>query len=416
MTTHQVVFLLLDLALVIVLARLLGVAARRIGQPPVIGEVLAGVLLGPSLLGEGFTAALFPVDVRPFLAVPANIGVAVFMFVIGLELQRSQARGQGGLAATVSISSILLPFALGVALAFRLIANHPVEDRVGFTLFMGAAMSVTAFPVLARILADRGMLRTALGGLALTCAAIDDVLAWTLLAVVVLLSGSGGPGMWLLLLCPVYVAVMFGAVRPLVGGLLGRGAELTGTKLALVVAGVLVSAAFTEWVGLHFVFGAFLFGVVVPREGTEALRAALVDRVAEFNGALLLPVFFIVAGLKVNLSTIGWTGVLELGLVLLAAIGGKFGGAFAAARAHGVPARRSAALATLMNTRGLTELIILSVGLELGVLDRGLYSIMVVMAVVTTAMAGPLLNLVYPRGLVERDRREAVERSGVGAG
>ncbi|AXX31701.1 cation:proton antiporter [Actinosynnema pretiosum subsp. pretiosum] len=416
MTTHQVVFLLLDLALVIVLARLLGVAARRIGQPPVIGEVLAGVLLGPTLLGEGFTAALFPPDVRPFLAVLANIGVAIFMFVIGLELQRSQMRGQGRIAATVSVGSILLPFALGAALAFQLIRNHPVENRLGFTLFMGAAMSVTAFPVLARILADRGMLRTALGGLALTCAAIDDVLAWTLLAVVVLLSGSGGPGMWLLLLCPVYVAVMFGAVRPLLGRLLGRDAGLTGTKLALVVAGVLVSAAFTEWVGLHFVFGAFLFGVVVPREGTEALRAALLDRVAEFNGALLLPVFFIVAGLRVNLSTIGWTGVVELGLVLLVAIGGKFGGAFAAARAHRVPARRSAALATLMNTRGLTELIILSVGLELGVLDRGLYSIMVVMAVVTTAMAGPLLNLVYPRGLVERDQREAVGRSEVRAG
>jgi Kef-type K+ transport system membrane component KefB len=402
--THQVVFLLLDLALVISLARLLGAVARRIGQPPVIGEVLAGVLLGPTLFGEGFSAALFPTDVRPFLTALANVGVAVFMFVVGLELERTLLRGRGRIAVTVSVSSVVLPFALGAALALHLVRDHPTENRLGFVLFIGAAMSVTAFPVLARILSDRGMLRTTLGGLALTCAAVDDVLAWTLLAVVVTISGGGGGAVWLLALCPLYVAAMFGLVRPALRRVVTSGATLTGGHLALVLVGLLVSAAITEAVGLHFIFGAFLFGAVVPREGTEALRHALLERVGEFNTTLLLPVFFIVAGLQVDLSGIGTAGLVELGLILLVAIGGKFGGAFAGARLHHLPVRQSAALATLMNARGLTELIILSVGLQLGVLDRPLYSIMVVMAVVTTAMAGPLLRLIHPQSAVEQDR------------
>nr|AGS49521.1 Na+/H+ antiporter [uncultured bacterium esnapd7] len=402
MTTHQVLFLLLDLAVIVALARLLAMLAAKLDQPPVIGEVLAGILLGPTLFGESFSAALFPMDVRPFLAALANVGVAVFMFVVGLGLERTLLKGRGRIALTVSVSSIVLPFALGTGLAFLLIENHDPPHRLGFVLFIGAAMAVTAFPVLARILADRGMLRTALGGLALTCAAIDDVLAWSLLAVVVMVSGGGDQ--WLIGLVPLYVAVMFLVVRPLLRRLFAaHGTGLTTGRLAVVLAGLLTSGAATEWIGLHFIFGAFLFGVVMPRDDTEALRGALIERVGEFNGALLLPVFFIVAGLKVNLSGIGTTGLVELALVLLVAVGGKFGGAFAGARLRRLPARTSAALATLMNCRGLTELIILTVGLQLGVLDRSLYSIMVVMAVVTTMMTGPLLRLIHPKPLVEND-------------
>lgn len=404
MNTHQVVFLLFDLAVIVVLARLLGAAARRLDQPPVIGEVLAGVLLGPTLFGEAFSAALFPLDVRPFLTALANVGVAVFMFVVGLELERTLLRGRGRLAVTVAVSSIVLPFSLGVGLAFYLAANHAAEHRLGFLLFIGAAMSVTAFPILARILKDRGMLGTTLGGLALTCAAIDDVLAWCLLAVVVLVTGNGGGDQWLIVLGVLYVALMLWVVRPLLKRFLKAGTVIGPGTLGTLLAGVLLSAAATEWIGLHFIFGAFLFGVVVPREGLDVLRHAIVDRVGEFNSALLLPVFFIVAGLKVDLSSLGPAGLVELALVLLVAVAGKFGGAFTGARLHGLPARESAALATLMNTRGLTELIILTVGLELGVLDRPLYSIMVVMAVITTAMAGPLLRVIYPSSAVERDR------------
>jgi Kef-type K+ transport system membrane component KefB len=405
--THQVIFLLLDLSVIVILARLLGAVATRFGQPPVIGEVLAGIVLGPTLFGDAFSAALFPDDVRPFLAALANVGIAMFMFVVGLELEARLPRGHGKIAVTVSAASIVVPFGLGIALALHLLGNHPAENRLGFLLFIGAAMAVTAFPVLARILTDRGLARTTLGGLVLSCAAIDDVLAWSLLAVVVMLTGNGGAEQWTILLFPLYVAVMFLGVRPLLRRIFTAGTRLRPGQLTAVLAGVLVSAAVTEWLGLHFIFGAFLFGVVVPRVGTEGLRKAILERIDGFNSALLLPVFFIVAGLKVELSGIGLLGLGELGLILLVAIAGKFGGAFGGARLHRLPARQSAALATLMNTRGLTELIILSVGLQLGVLDQSLYSIMVAMAVITTAMAGPLLRLIYPPGMVELD--QAVE-------
>lgn len=416
MNTHQVIFLLLDLSLIVILARLLGAVARRLDQPPVIGEVLAGIALGPTLLGNTLSTALFPMDVRPFLAALANVGVAMFMFVVGLELESRLLRNRGRIAVTVSVSSIIVPFGLGIALAFHLLDNHPHENKLGFLLFIGAAMSVTAFPVLARILTDRGLARTMLGGIALTCAAVDDMLAWSLLAVVVMLSGNGGAEQWMIALVPLYVALMFLGVRPLLRKTLGTGDRLSGGQLAAVLAGVLISGALTEWLGLHFIFGAFLFGVIMPRAGTEKLRKSIVDRVEEFNGALLLPVFFIVAGLKVQLTAIGWTGLGELGLILLVAIAGKFGGAYAGARMHGLPVRKSAALATLMNTRGLTELIILSVGLQLGVLDQSLYSIMVAMAVITTAMAGPLLRLIYPRSMIELDQAVESGRSRVQVG
>jgi Kef-type K+ transport system membrane component KefB len=405
MTTHQVVFLLLDLALIVVLARLFGAAARRLGQPPVIGEILAGILVGPTLFGKGSSAAVFPTDIRPMLAALANVGVAIFMFMVGLELNRRLLRGRGRIAVSMSAGSIVLPFGLGIALGCYLLQNHSAEHRLGFLLFIGAAMSVTAFPVLARILTDRGMTKTMLGGLALTSAAVDDVLAWTLLAGVVMVSGNAGREQMLVMLFPVYVAVMFLVVRPLLRRVITEDSTLRTGQLATILVGVLVSGAVTEWTGMHFVFGTFLFGAMIPRSGTERLRSALIQRLGEFNTALLLPVFFIVAGLTVDLSGLGLTGLGELGLVLLAAIGGKFGGAFAAARLHRLPARKSAALATLMNTRGLTELIILSVGLQLGILDQKMYSIMVVMAVVTTAMAGPLLNLVYPPSRIEQDKQ-----------
>ena len=405
MTTHQVVFLLLDLALIVVLARLFGAAARRLGQPPVIGEILAGILVGPTLFGNGFSAAVFPTDTRPMFAALANVGVAFFMFMVGLELDGRLLRGRVRIAVSVSAGSIMLPFGLGVALAFYLLQNHAAEHRLGFLLFIGAAMSVTAFPVLARILTDRGMTKTMLGGLALTCAAVDDVLAWTLLAGVVMVSGNAGGEQLLVMLFPVYVAVMFLVVRPLLRRVITEDSTLRTGQLAMILVGVLVSGAVTEWTGMHFIFGAFLFGAVFPRSGTERLRVALLEGLGQFNTALLLPVFFVVAGLKVDLSGLGVTGLGELGLVLLAAIGGKFGGAFAAARLCGLPARKSAALATLMNTRGLTELIILSVGLQMGILDQKMYSIMVVMAVVTTAMAGPLLNLIYPPSMIEQDKQ-----------
>ena len=405
MNAHQISVLLFGLAAIVLLARLLGTVARRLDQPPVIGEVLAGILMGPTLFGGAISEHLFPTDVRPFLSALATVGVAVFMFIVGLEWDQSLIRGSGGLAVTVSLSSSLLPFGLGTILAWSFMDEYGTGDRTAFVLFMGIAMSITAFPVLARILTERSLDRTPLGVVALACASIDDVLAWSVLAGVVALAGSAGPDQWRILLAVPYVLGMLFVIRPLLRRVTARGdgPRLSQTWLACVLAGLLVSAAATEWMGLHFIFGAFLFGVVIPRERTEHLRTQIHERIGQLSGVLLLPVFFLVAGLQVDLSGIGAGGLGDLALILLVAIGGKFTGAFFAARAHRMPARQAAALATLMNTRGLTELVVLSIGLHMKIIGAELYSLMVVMAVVTTAMAGPLLRWIMPRRFVEAE-------------
>ncbi|MFI6005763.1 cation:proton antiporter [Streptomyces sp. NPDC051366] len=399
MNTHQTTSLLLGLAAIVILARVLGALARRLGQPAVIGEVLAGIALGPTLFHGAISDALFPVSIRPLLSALAAVGVAVFMFIVGLEWDAKLIRGSGSLAAGISFSSIVVPFGLGMVLALYLMDEYGTGNQTAFMLFMGIAMSITAFPVLARILTDRNMTRSPLGVVALACASIDDVLAWSVLAAVVAISGSAAGDEWRILLAIPYLLGMLFVLRPLLQRYVARrpALRLTPTVFACIVAGLLLSAAATEWVGLHYIFGAFLFGVVLPRTSTEQLRSKVQERLGEMNGTLLLPVFFLVAGLKVDLSGLNMDGLGALALILLVAVGGKFIGAFVAARLNRMPVRQSAALATLMNTRGLTELIVLNVGLQLGFLDQGLYSLMVVMAVVTTAMAGPLLSWLLGR-------------------
>lgn len=383
----------------VVLARLLGALARRLGQPAVVGEVLAGIALGPTFFHGALSDALFPQDTRLLLGALATIGVAVFMFIVGLEWDAALIRGSGAIAPTVSVVSIVVPFGLGTALALYLMQDHGTGDRTAFMLFMGIAMSITAFPVLARILTDRGMTRTPLGVVALACASIDDVLAWSVLAGVVAFTGTTGPDQWRILLAVPYLLGMLFLLRPALRRLADRrgSLRLTPTVFACVLAGLLLSAATSEWLGLHYIFGAFLFGIVLPRTGTERLRREVHERLGQMSGTLLLPVFFLVAGLKVDLSGLDAGGLGDLGLILLVAVGGKFLGAYAAARINRMPVRQSAALATLMNTRGLTELIVLNVGLQLGFIRQDLYSLMVVMAVVTTAMAGPLLTWLLGR-------------------
>jgi len=401
-----VLTLLLALLVIFVAARIGGALARRLGQPAVIGEILAGILLGPTLFNGAVTSAVFPTDVRPTLATIASVGVCVFMFLVGLHLDHRLLRGQSRIATTVSLSAIALPFGLGALLALYLLGNHPAENRLAFVLFLATAMSITAFPVLARILADRGLIDTPIGGLALACAAVDDVLAWSLLAVVAALADAGGDPWRVLLVIP-FAAVMLKVVRPALARLARRypdGGLLSGTAvLVAVAAGLAASAAATEWMGLHAIFGAFLFGVVMPREGAVAVRERVLPLIEKISTWVLLPVFFIVAGIKVNLSGLGGTAVGELALILLVAIGGKCAGAFFGARISGVRPRHSLVLALLINTRGLTELIVLTVGLQIGVLDQDLYSLMVVMALVTTAMAGVFLRFVYPPERVRED-------------
>ncbi|GGS05713.1 hypothetical protein GCM10010269_50780 [Streptomyces humidus] len=403
------VFLLLDFAVVIVLAKSLGALARRLDQPAVIGEILAGVLLGPTLLGDPVAGALVPTDVRPLLTVLADLGVILFMYQVGVEFDRRALRGRGGTVSAVALASIVVPFGTGALLALRLTDHQPHGEKMTFVLFMGTAMSITAFPVLARILTDRAMLHSDVGRLALAAAAVGDAVAWALLAVVVAMAGAGG-GQWKVLLLIPYAAALLYIGRPLLRRLLTAGGDRAAHRRpAITMAGLLLSSALTEWMGLHFLFGAFLFGVAMPEAQDRRLREDTANGLAGVAG-LLLPVYFVIAGIRVDLSGVGSADLGELGLILAVAMGGKFLGVFTAARLGGVDARESATLALLMNTRGLTELIVLTVGLGLGLLDTGLYSLMVVMAVVTTALAGPLLRILHPRPRRREDPgRQALE-------
>jgi Kef-type K+ transport system membrane component KefB len=405
MTDQQIQLLLADLAIIIVLARLLGALARRLGQPPVVGEIIAGILLGPTLLHGQITATLFPAALKAPLSALASLGLVLFMFVVGYEVDLLLIRGRGRVAASVSVASILLPLALGAGLGVWLAHRYHVSSVGTFVFFIGISMSVTAFPVLARILVDRGLHRTRIGGLALASAAVDDVLAWSLLAIVVAVAGTGG-SQARLLLAPVYVAVMLVVVRPLLRRLAGvyqRQGRLTPSVLATVLAGLLLSCYATDWMGVKFIFGAFLFGIIMPREGFQALREDILESLQQVSVLVLLPVFFVVSGLSVNLSTIGVSGLVELVAIMAVAIAGKFGGAFAGGRLAGVPRRQAGVLAALMNTRGLTEIVILTIGLQLHILSAQLYTLMIVMAIGTTAMAGPLLAFIYPSRLMQRD-------------
>lgn len=417
----------LDIAVIVVVARLIGRACVRLGQPSVIGEILAGVALGPSLLGAlpgDPTSFLFPAEVRPYLTVVASLGLVIYMFVVGLELNLDLVRGKERLAATISLSSVALPFGLGTGLAWWLHEQHDRAadgsriDLLPFALFIGASMSVTAFPVLARILAEHRLNRAATGALALACAAVDDVLAWIMLAVVLAVIQAGDVTDLLLMTAESvgFVLVIFFVVAPRLRGLVRvRQTEgrLTPDAFAVVMVGTFVSSFITEEIGIHAIFGAFLFGAAMPRRGAEQLTQEVLERVEPITVLLLLPVFFITTGLKVDVTGLGGHGVVELAVVLAVACTGKFVGAAVAARLGGVHTRRAAALGVLMNTRGLTELVILNIGYEVGVLDRDLFTILVLMALVTTVMTSPILRRIYSPRHVAREIAQA-ERLALG--
>jgi len=404
MSLNDVQLLLADVAIVIILARLLGTAAKLLGQPPVLGEILAGILLGPTFFHAAITKALFPASLISPLTALADIGLVLFMFVVGYEVDLRLIRGRERVAVGVSLGSFILPLGVGTALGVWLAHRHHLHNVSNFALFIGTAMAATAFPVLARILTDRGLHRTRIGGLALASAAIADVLAWMMLAVVVALAGSSAQ--WKVLLAIPYAAVMFAVVRPLLRRLSRfylQAGRLTPNILGIVLAGLLLSAYATNWMGLHFIFGSFLFGVVMPRENVLGLREEILTRLEEISVLVLLPLYFVVSGLNINLSTVGTKGLEDLGAILVVAIIGKLVGAYFGAQVTGVHGRNAGVIATLMNTRGLTELVILGVGLQLHILTKPLYALMVVMALVTTAMSGPMLKAIYPERIMQRD-------------
>jgi Kef-type K+ transport system membrane component KefB len=403
--------ILLGLVVILIASRAVGVLFRSFGQPPVIGEVLAGILLGPSLLGRiapATMASIFPPSATPVLGVVAQVGVLLFMFLVGVELNTDRLRERTYITLAISHASIVCPFLLGAALALTLYPLFSSRDVpfTAFALFLGVSMSVTAFPVLARILTDRKLQRTRMGAIAMTCAAVDDVTAWCLLAFVVgvVHARLGGAALTAILtLC--YIAGMFVLVRPLLRRLVARHDSREGlsqSTLAMICAALLLSCLTTETIGIHAVFGAFLLGAVIPHDSATA--RALIDKLEDFVVVLLLPAFFAFTGLRTQIGLIGGTQWLFCALIILVASTGKFGGSVIAGRMTGLPWRDAAALGILMNTRGLMELIVLNVGLDLKVISPRLFAMLVIMAVVTTFMTTPILDrLVHGRWHDEGD-------------
>jgi Kef-type K+ transport system membrane component KefB len=385
---------LVALTAIIITGQLLGRVFAYLGQPPVVGEVVAGILLGPSFLGADVSALVLPPSVAPFLGVIAQLAVVLYMFLVGLELNPALLKHRAHATVATSHASILLPFLLGALLALPLYPRLSSDDVSfsSFALFMGVAMSITAFPVLARILSDYGLTHTKLGVVALSCAAVDDVTAWCLLAFVVgVVKAQVGHGLFVAAGALAYIAFMFLVARPLLGWLTRQEDRQPRNVVALIFVSLLLSALTAEAIGIHAIFGAFMLGAIIPHDSVAA--RTLTSQLEGVVTILLLPAFFAYTGMRTRIDLLGgpveW---LMCGLIILTATLGKFGGTLAAARLTGLSWRDSAILGTLMNTRGLMELIVLNVGLGLGVISPTLFAMMVLMALATTAMTSPVLR------------------------
>jgi Kef-type K+ transport system membrane component KefB len=409
---------LLAMLAVVVTARVLGSVMRRVGQPRVVGELVAGLLLGPSFLGRvapGLASALLPPVAVQALGVLSQVGVVLFMFLVGLELDPRSLRERSHASIAISHASIVVPFLLGSALALWLYPGFsPAGVSFGvFALFIGVAMSITAFPVLARILTDRGMQATRVGVMALTCAAVDDVTAWCLLALLVgVVRARPEHAVVTAGLGAAFVALLLLVVRPLAVRLVRTRAASAGREeaVAVLLVALLAASLSTELIGLHAIFGAFLLGVVVPHDSELARRVRL--KLEDVTTVLLLPAFFALTGLRTELglldSPLDW---LTCAAIIAVASLGKVGGCLAAGRLTGLDWRSAASLAILMNTRGLVELIVLNVGLELGVVSRTLFTMLVLMAAATTFATSPLLSLLARVRPAIRARAEATDHS-----
>ncbi|MBD2772454.1 cation:proton antiporter [Iningainema tapete] len=412
---HTVVLVLIEVLIVIGLSRLVGLGFRWIKQPLVIGEIVAGIMLGPSLFGlvaPNLASTLFPPETIPFLNVLSQIGLIFFMFLIGLELNPKYLSGNLEIAILTSHVSILVPFSLGTLLAillYPLVSNASVSFTA-FALFLGAAMSITAFPVLARIITENNLHRTRLGTLALTCAAVDDVTAWCLLAVAIAVArtGSIAGAVPTIIGSVVYIALMVTVGRWFLQRLATyyrRTGRLSQLVLAYIYMGVVTSALLTELIGIHLIFGAFLLGAAMPKNA--GLVRELAIKTEDFVLIFLLPIFFAYSGLRTQIGLLNKPELWGLCLaVLIVAIAGKYVGTYVAARVSGISKREASALGWLMNTRGLTELIVLNIGLSLGVISPLLFTMLVIMALVTTFMTSPLLEWTYPKHLIKLDMVE----------
>jgi Kef-type K+ transport system membrane component KefB len=395
--------LLAQIIMIILVARFFGWVFKKIGQPSVIGEIIAGIALGPSLLGmyfPEFFSALFPADSLVNLKFLSQIGLILFMFVIGMELDIKVLKNRAKEAIVISHASIVIPFALGIGLAYFVYNRFAPEGVkfLSFSLFMGIAMSITAFPVLARIVQERGMHKTKLGAIVITCAAADDITAWCLLAVVIAIvkAGTFVSSLYIISLALLYVLSMIFLVKPFlkrIGDLYGTKDSLSKPVVAIFFLILILSSYATELVGIHALFGAFMMGAIMP--DVSKFRTVFIEKVEDVSVILLLPLFFVFTGLRTEIGLINDPYLWKVtGFIILVAVVGKFFGSALAAKFVGQSWRNSLIIGALMNTRGLMELIVLNIGLELKVLTPEVFTMMVIMALVTTFMTGPALDLI----------------------
>ncbi len=401
--SHPLAILLAQIVVIILVARLFGWFCRKIGQPSVIGEIVAGIVLGPSLLGlyfPEFSAALFPVESLGNLQFLSQVGLILFMFVVGMELDLNVLRNKANDAVVISHASIIIPFALGMGLAYGIYASFAPEgvQFLSFALFLGIAMSITAFPVLARIVQERGLHKTRLGTVVITCAAADDITAWCLLAAVIAIvkAGSFVSAVYIIALAAIYVLFMLRVVQPFlkrVGDLHISREHLSKPVVAIFFVTLLLSSYATEVIGIHALFGAFMAGAIMPQN--TRFCNIFIEKVEDVALVLLLPLFFVFTGLRTQIGLIDDAYLWQVtGWIILVAVTGKLVGSALAARFVGQSWKDSLTIGVLMNTRGLMELVVLNIGYDLGVLGPEIFAMMVIMALVTTFMTGPGLDLI----------------------
>lgn len=400
---HPLAILLAQIIAIIFVARLFSWLFKKIGQPSVIGEIIAGIVLGPSLLGLYFpeySMALFPKESLGNLQFLSQIGLILFMFVIGMELDLKVLKNKAHEAVVISHASIVIPFALGIGLAYFLYDKFAPDgiQFLAFSLFLGIAMSITAFPVLARIVQERGLTRSKLGTIVITCAAADDITAWCILAVVIAIvkAGSVVSAFYIILAAVLYVLFMLKLVRPFlkrIGDLYSHQQNINKSVVAIFLLTLIISSYLTEIIGIHALFGAFMAGAIMP--DSTKFRKIFIDKVEDLSLILFLPLFFVFTGLRTQIGLLNDISLWEItGVVILVSVVGKFFGSALAAKFVGQNWKESLSIGALMNTRGLMELVVLNIGYDLGVLTPEVFAMFVIMALFTTFMTGPSLDLI----------------------